>query len=78
MSPLSAPVLGGAALLSSPALLGMVENTTSPVVALSRFLICVGVLWVGFGFLEMLVGPSQPARLDQPTDDPNHPDSSAG
>jgi len=72
MSPLSGPVLGGAALLTSPALLGMVENTTSPIVALSRFLVCVAVLWVGFGFVEMLVGPTQPA--DKTPDDP---DSSA-
>ena len=66
MSPLSAPVLGGAALLTAPALWGMVDDTTSPVVALTRFLICMGVLWAAFGVLEMLVGPVQQAQAGVP------------
>ena len=58
MSPLSSPVLVGAALVSSPALwAAFVEGSTSPETALVRYLICAGLCWAAFAFFSMLVGP---------------------
>ncbi len=67
MSPLSAPVLGGAALISAPALWGaFVTGTTPTEVALTRFLVCAVLCWAGLAVVSLLVGPSVPARsLDQ-------------
>jgi len=58
MSPLSLPVLGGAALVSSPALWGLVQGTTSTDVALTRYLVSVAVCWALLAFVAMLVGPA--------------------
>lgn len=59
MSPVSAPVLGGAAVVSSPALwAAFVEGTTSPSVALVRFLASVVICWLAFEVLGLLVGPA--------------------
>jgi hypothetical protein len=58
MSPLSFPVLGCAAVMSSPALYGaFVDGTTTPETALLRFLICAALCWAGFSALTSLVGP---------------------
>jgi hypothetical protein len=58
MSPLSLPVLGGAAVMSSPALYGaFVDGTTTMETALTRFLICAVLCWVAFSALTSLVGP---------------------
>ena len=58
MSPLSLPVLGGAALISSPALYGaFVDGTTTMQTALTRFLVCAVLCWVGFSALGTLIGP---------------------
>ena len=55
---LSLPVLLGAALLSSPALWrALVEDTGSPTVALTRFLVCGVLCWVALSVVAMLVGP---------------------
>lgn len=63
MSPLSAPVLGGAALISAPALWGaFVAGTTPTEVALTRFLVCAVLCWAGLALVSLLVGPSVPAR----------------
>ncbi|MGZ4493256.1 MAG: hypothetical protein ACXVWU_01020 [Nocardioides sp.] len=69
MSPLSAPVLGGAALVSAPALWGMFDDGTSPSVALTRYLVCVLVCWVGLEVVAMLVGPVGPAKGPEPAED---------
>ena len=67
MSPLSLPVLGGAAVMSSPALYGaFVDGTTTMETALTRFLICAALCWVGFSALTSLIGP--PPRVTA-TDD---------
>jgi hypothetical protein len=55
----SAPVLGGAAVVSSPALWdAFVEGTTSPSVALLRFLASLLICWLAFEVLGLLVGPA--------------------
>lgn len=54
---LSAPVLLGAVLVSSPALWrGLVEGG-SPTVALTRFLVSIGLCWVALSVVAGLVGP---------------------
>lgn len=59
MSPLSMPVLGGAALVSSPALWrALVEGTTPTEVALTRYLVSVVICWGVLAFVSMLVGPA--------------------
>ena len=59
MSPLSMPVLGGAALVSSPALWrALVEGSTPTEVALTRYLVSVVICWAVLAFVSMLVGPA--------------------
>jgi hypothetical protein len=70
VSPLSAPVLGGAALLTSPSLLNVIEGVSPVSVALTRFLISVGFCWMAFEVLTMIVGPAprpQPAEVEAET-----------
>ena len=71
MSPFSLPVLGGAALVSSPALWGaLVERTTSTEAALSRYLVSVVVVWAVLGFVAMLIGPApKPQPVEAPAAD---------
>jgi hypothetical protein len=71
MSPLSSPVLVGAALVSSPALwAAFVEGSTSPETALVRYLICAGLCWAAFAFFSMLVGPPpRPVPAEVPAED---------
>jgi hypothetical protein len=58
MSPLSLPVLGGAAVMTSPALYGaFVDGTTTMETALTRFLVCAVLCWIGVSALTSLVGP---------------------
>jgi hypothetical protein len=55
----SLPVLGGAAVVSSPALWhALVEGTTSTEVALTRYLASVAICWAVLAFVTMLVGPA--------------------
>ncbi|MGN6576166.1 MAG: hypothetical protein ACTHKG_10785 [Nocardioides sp.] len=61
MSPFSAPVLGGAALMSAPAWWHAVDGTVPAGEAVTRFLICVAICWVALEVLTTLVGPA-PAR----------------
>lgn len=80
MSPLSWPVLGGAALLSSPALYrAFVLGTTSTDVALTRFLVTLAVWWAVLAFVAMLIGPApRPERMladDQVVDEAEAPAS---
>ena len=71
MSPLSLPVLGGAAVISSPALWGaLVDGTTTTEAALTRYLVSVAVCWAVLGFVAMLVGP---APRPEQAEDQNHP-----
>ncbi|MGZ4484255.1 MAG: hypothetical protein ACXVW8_08010 [Nocardioidaceae bacterium] len=72
MSPASAPVLGAAALVASPALwAAFVEGTEPASVALIRFLVLVGVFWLVFEIFTMLVvWPPAPALADDQAGDP--------
>lgn len=54
---LSAPVLLGAALVSSPALWRGLVDGGSASVALTRFLVSIGLCWVALSVLAALVGP---------------------
>jgi len=69
MSPLSAPVLVGAAVVASPALwAAMVEGSMTAETALVRYLVCVGLCWAAFAVLAMLVGPPPaPPRVEPPS-----------
>ena len=59
MSPLSAPVLGGAALVSAPAWWSTFVQGVDPAsVALTRFLVSLLVCWVALEVVSMLVGPA--------------------
>ncbi len=62
MKLLSAPVLGGAALVSSPAWwAAFVDGTRAPDFALSRYLVSVLLCWVALEVVALIVGPVEPA-----------------
>ena len=68
MSPLSLPVLGGAAVVSSPSLWGaLVEGTTTMQAALTRYLVSVAICWVVLAFVDLLVGPAPKADTEDPS-----------
>jgi hypothetical protein len=59
MSPFSGPVLGGAAVLSAPALWSSLVVGATPVAdGLLRYMIAVLVCWFGLGLLAAMVGPA--------------------
>ncbi|MGA9749006.1 MAG: hypothetical protein WBQ50_16230 [Nocardioides sp.] len=62
MSPFSAPVLVGAALVSSPALWNVLHGTASPELALTRYLISVVLCWMALAVVGFVVGPVPLAR----------------
>ncbi|WP_232680779.1 hypothetical protein [Nocardioides sp. R-C-SC26] len=70
MSPFSTHVLGIAAILASPALWqGFVTGEIGMDVAVTRYLIVLGVVWVGLSALAMLVGsPPAPAAATSEVD----------
>lgn len=67
MSPFSAPVLGGAALVVSPAIWDFAVEQSLPLdQALTRYLVAVGICWVLLTVLEELVlRPNAPAPADE-------------
>ena len=68
MSPVSMPVLGGAAVVSSPALWrALVEGATSTEVALTRYLVSVVICWAVLAFVAMLIGPAPKPELESAT-----------
>jgi hypothetical protein len=72
MKLLSAPVLGGAALVSSPAWwAAFVEGTRGPDFALTRYLVSVLLCWLALEVVAMIVGPVE--RTAEPADDPADP-----
>ena len=73
---LSAPVLLGAALVSSPALWRGLDGGSASV-ALIRFLVSIGLCWVALSVVAALVGPPprpEPAARDH--DEADGPDRS--
>ncbi|RNL80258.1 hypothetical protein [Nocardioides marmorisolisilvae] len=58
MSPLSPGVLGGAAVVASPALAGVLDGTMPLDVALTRYLIAVGICWVVISIVVELAFPA--------------------
>lgn len=69
MSPCSAPVLGGAALLASSALWqAVVEGTLTLEVALTRYLVAVVVAWVALSTVVTLVGSPMTSQAGGPAD----------
>jgi hypothetical protein len=75
MSPFSAPVLGGAALLSSPAWWNVVQGVSPASDAAVRFLVCVALCWAALEGLAVFVGPAPRVSStggpgDEHTDDP--------
>jgi hypothetical protein len=71
VSPVSAPVLVGAALVSSPALYGaLVDGTTTLESAFVRYLVCVVLCWAALAAVELLVGPPPRPTADPPADAP--------
>lgn len=58
MSPFSAPVLGGAALVSAPSWWNVVQGLSPVTDALTRFLVCVAIAWVALELLAAFVGPA--------------------
>lgn len=77
MSPLSTGVLGAATLVSSPALwLGLVDRTLPLDVALTRYLIAIGICWAVLSLVVELAFPTPgsvrpaPAQADAPPDSP--------
>ena len=59
MSPLSAPILGAAALVASPALWSSVVDGTMPLdVALTRYLIAIGICWAVISVVVELAFPT--------------------
>lgn len=70
MSPFSAPVLGGAALVTSPAWWNVVQGTSPATDAVARFLVCVAICWVALELLAAFVGPApRPQDGDAPADE---------
>ena len=73
MSPLSAPVLGGAALISAPALWAfLVDGSMSLDTAFVRYCVCAVLVWAGLAVVSMLVGP---APRPQPVESTGAPDA---
>lgn len=73
MSPLSPGVLGGAAVVASPALWSSVVDGAMPLdVGLTRYLIAIGVCWAVISLVAELAFPAPgsvrpaPAESDEP------------
>ena len=75
MDLLSAPVLGGAALVSSPAWwAAFVDGTRSPSFALTRYLACVLLCWLALQVVAVLVGPVERPPAAAETTEPGEAD----
>lgn len=67
MSPLSGPVLIGAAVVASPALYaGLVDGSLPLDVALTRYLIAVGICWAVLSVVVEFAFPAAGATRSQP------------
>ena len=74
MSPLSAPVLGGAALLTAPALWAAMTDALPLDAALLRYLLAVVLCWVALEVVATMVGrpvsPGPELVADQDAQEP--------
>lgn len=69
MSPLSAPVLGAAALVASPALWASLVTRSMPLdVALTRYLIAIGICWLVISVVTEFAFTPSPAKPDAGND----------
>jgi hypothetical protein len=74
MSPLSAPVLGGAALVTAPALWRSMTEAMPLDAALTRYLLAVALCWVALEVVVTMVGrPVSPAPEAVPDQDDPEP-----
>ena len=74
MSPFSGTVLGGAAVLSAPALWASLVTGSTPIAdGLLRYIGAVAICWVGLSVVTALVGPAPRA-----TDGETAPEPAAG
>lgn len=77
MSPLSTPVLAAAAVVASPALWSVVDGTLPLDVALTRYLIALGICWAlisvvaEFAFPAPGSGKPEPAPVTKDDADPD-------
>jgi len=63
-------VLGGAAVVSAPALWGaLVDGTTTNQAALTRYLVSVVICWGVLAFFAMLVGPAPEPVVEEQQDE---------
>lgn len=76
MSPLSGPVLGAAALVSSPALWNVIEGTAPVELALVRFLVSMVICWMAIEVVAAAVGPTP--RGGNPETDEAQPSDNGG
>jgi hypothetical protein len=58
VSPFSAPVLGGAALVTAPSWWNALQGTSPATDAVTRFLVCIAICWVALELLAAFVGPA--------------------
>ena len=78
MSPLSPGVLGGAAVVASPALwAGLVDGSMPLDVALTRYLIAVGICWVVLSIVAELAFPAPGSVRPAPVPAETPPESPA-
>jgi hypothetical protein len=73
VSPASFPVLGIAALVSSPALYhGLVDHSLPLDQMLTRYLVAAAVVWAALSLLAMMVGTPKPPAV-VPVEDVDEP-----
>jgi len=74
MSPFSGSVLGGAAVLSAPALWSSLVTGTTPLAdGLLRYIGAVAVCWVGLSLVAALIGPAPRATVSPGAPEPATP-----
>jgi hypothetical protein len=71
----SGTVLGLAALVSSPALWRGLNGELALDIALTRFLVAVGVVWVALSVVAALVGDAPRPTAEQPANPGGEPSS---
>jgi hypothetical protein len=78
MSPLSSPVLGGAALVSSPAWWNVLNGNAPASVGLTRFLVSMAICWLALEVVAAFVGPAPRPALSEAHDAPREEPADPG